>query len=213
MSQQRAPNPLLATLARALEALIERAMTLEPALRERLRPFEGRRVDLVWTSAGIGIGLAVIAGRVEVGPPAGAPDLAVRGTLAGAAKLAFEQFGGPRLDLPGKVEIAGDVGLARELSKLTDKLDPDLESAFARALGPVFGPQLARLLQAGFARLRRNVGDLARDAAYYVQDESRTTVSGPELASFHADVDALRDRVERLAQRVARLLPHTERDA
>ena len=52
---------------------------------------------------------------------------------------------------------------------------------------------------------RRIAGNLARDSADYLVEERREVVGRAELEAFHDDVDALRDRVERLAARVARL--------
>ena len=45
----------------------------------------------------------------------------------------------------------------------------------------------------------------AEVAAEYLTEESRDVVPKAELEAFHDDVDALRDDVERMAARVARL--------
>ena len=43
--------------------------------------------------------------------------------------------------------------------------------------------------------------------AEYVPEESRDVVGRDELNGFHDDVDALRDDVERIAAKIARLRP------
>jgi ubiquinone biosynthesis protein UbiJ len=107
----------------------------------------------------------------------------------------------------GKVRINGDAELARTLQHLAQRFDPDWEKPFADLLGPIIGPQVARVLReafqagAGFAR------GFSRDAADYLTEESRDVVGRAELAAFHDDVDDLRDRAERLAARFARLDP------
>ena len=72
-------------------------------------------------------------------------------------------------------------------------------------MGPIIGPQVSRVLREGLRAGSKLARDLARDAAEYVTEESRDVVAKAELAAFHDDVDALRDRAERLAARVARL--------
>ena len=47
--------------------------------------------------------------------------------------------------------------------------------------------------------------NLAETAAEYVTEESRDVVPRAELEAFHDDVDALRDDVERIAAKLARL--------
>ena len=71
--------------------------------------------------------------------------------------------------------------------------------------GPMLGPQVSRLLREGLRTGRRVAGNLARDAAEFVVEESRDVVGKDELSAFHDDVDSLRDRAERLVARVGRL--------
>jgi ubiquinone biosynthesis protein UbiJ len=47
--------------------------------------------------------------------------------------------------------------------------------------------------------------NLARDAADFLTEESRDAVGRAELSAFLDDVDAVRDRAERLLARAARL--------
>src|SRR5207342_482323 len=53
--------------------------------------------------------------------------------------------------------------------------------------------------------MREAGGSFATSAAEYVTEESRDVVGRDELNAFHDDVDTLRDDVERIAARVARL--------
>jgi ubiquinone biosynthesis protein UbiJ len=143
-------------------------------------------------------------GRLQVGPPKDEPDLGVRATISGVlSQLPFlRPPGAPPV---GKVRLNGDAELARQLQRLAERFDPDWDKPFADLLGPVFGPQAARVLREalrGGAALARN---LSRDAVDYLTEESRDLVGKAELAAFHDDVDELRDQVERLAARAARL--------
>ena len=95
--------------------------------------------------------------------------------------------------------------MARTLQQLAQRFDPDWDAPFARALGPILGPQVARVLRDGLREGRRIAGQLARDGADYLTEERRDVVGRAELDAFLDDVDGLRDRVERLAARVAQL--------
>jgi len=88
-------------------------------------------------------------------------------------------------------------------------LCPDWARPFGQALGPILGPQVARVLGEGLQAGGKLAKNFARDAAEYVTEESRDVVAKAELAAFHDDVDGLRDRAERLIARVDRLHANT----
>jgi ubiquinone biosynthesis protein UbiJ len=202
------PNPLdaLKPLAgRALEGVLNRVLALDPDTRERLRKLDGRRIALALEAPPVALEIRVDGERLRVGPARGdEPDLGLRATLAGA--LGALPFLRPA-DAPpvGKVRINGDAELARALQQLARGFDPDWDQPFADAFGPIAGPQVGRALRAALRHGQRVAGQVARDAAEFVTEESRDVVARAELAAFHDDVDALRDRAERLAARVARL--------
>jgi len=105
----------------------------------------------------------------------------------------------------GRMRIEGDAELARRLQRLAERFDPDWQQPFARVFGDVLGVQVANAFAGALKRARVAGGEVARTAAEYVTEESRDVVPRAELAAFHDDVDALRDDVERVAARLARL--------
>jgi ubiquinone biosynthesis accessory factor UbiJ len=203
------PSPFAAlkpVAGRALELALAQLLALDPDTREALAALEGRRIELAIEAPPIALAVTVEHGELRVGPTdAGVePDLGLRATLGGLlSQLPFARTSGaPPV---GKLRINGDAELARRLQQLAQRFDPDWDAPFARALGPVVGPQVARLLREGLAQGRRVAGQFARDTAEYLTEERRDVVARAELDAFNDDVDALRDRVERLAARVARL--------
>ena len=64
---------------------------------------------------------------------------------------------------------------------------------------------VANAFATALKQARDFAADGAQTAAEYVTEESRDVVPKAELDAFHDDVDALRDDLERLAARVARL--------
>lgn len=191
---------------RALEQALNRIVALDPDTAAALQRLGGRRIGLALEAPPVALDITVDAGRLRVGPPTAEPDLGIRATLSGVlSQLPFlRQDGAPPV---GKVRLNGDADLARTLQQMAQRFDPDWEKPFAEVFGPVLGPQIGRGLRealkagAGFAK------GFSRDAVDYLTEESRDLVGKAELSAFHDDVDALRDRAERLAARLARLDP------
>jgi ubiquinone biosynthesis protein UbiJ len=203
----RSPLAALRPLAgRTLEAALNRALALDPDTRESLRALDGRRVVVRIAAPALALQITVDGERLRVGPVEGAhePDLAVRGTLGGLiAQLPFLK----RDDAPpvGRLRIEGDADLARRLQRMAERFDPDWQQPFSAVFGDVLGVQIAKALAAGLRQARDTAGAVAGSAAEYVTEESRDAVARGELAAFNDDVDELRDDVERLAARIARV--------
>lgn len=204
------PFPSLKPLAgRALATALNRALALDPDTRQALAALDGRSVSLQLDSPALGLRIGVDGPQLSVGPldaqqPA---DLVVHGsrlgTLLGQLPMlaARRRAGGDA----GRLMVSGDAELARRLQQLAAGFDPDWQQPFVSVLGPVLGVQVARVLHQVLLHLRQGMQDLAGTAAEFVTEESRDVLGRFELAAFHDDVDGLRDDVERLAARVARL--------
>ena len=205
MTSPRSPFDALKPLAgRLLETALNRALVLDPETRAALAPLDGQRLQLHLESPPLAMELRVEGAALRVGPAQGEePDLSVRagiGALLG--QLPFLKASGATP--VGKVRISGDAELARQLQRLAEGFDPDWEQPFADALGPVIGPQVAKAVRAGLREARVQGAAFAKAGADYLTEESRDLVPKAEQQAFFDDVDALRDRVERLAARVAR---------
>ncbi|CAN5675618.1 SCP2 sterol-binding domain-containing protein [soil metagenome] len=198
---------------RALEAALNRALALDEDTREALVKLEGRRIGLHLAAPPLALELQVDGGRLRVGPVARdeAPDLAVRSTLGGLlSQLSALVDGGGRhaQAMPaGRLRIEGDAELAQQLQRLAQRFDPDWQRPFAAVLGDVLGVQVDNAVAAALRQARVVAVDLAETTAEYVVEESRDVIGRDELNAFHDDVDVLRDDVERIAVRIARLAP------
>ena len=194
---------------RALEAALNRALALDPDTRQALAGLDGRSVSLQLDSPALGMRIGVDGQTLSVGPldaqqPA---DLAVHGSRLGALLGQLPMLAkrrSPGAD-GGRINVAGDAELARRLQQLAAGFDPDWQQPFVAALGPVIGVQVARVLRNALGHLRDGSRDVLGMAAEFVTEESRDVLGRFELNAFHDDVDGLRDDVERLAARVARL--------
>jgi ubiquinone biosynthesis protein UbiJ len=145
--------------------------------------------------------------RLLVGPVAAdtPPDLGVRATHGGLLSQLpmFRRDDAPPV---GRMRLEGDADLARRLQRLAERFDPDWQQPFARVFGDVLGVQIANAFAGALKQARVAGRNLAESAAEFVTEESRDVVARAELNAFHDDVDVLRDDVERMAARVARLV-------
>jgi ubiquinone biosynthesis protein UbiJ len=200
----RQPNPLLARLGRLLEAALNRALTLDEPTRERLGALEGRRIGIELRGANLALALSVRGGRLLVGPHWDAPgDLNLRASPG--SLLAFALRRGDSTLPPGKVDISGDAELARSVEKLLRDFQPDIEEAFAQTFGDVLGVPIARGLRQAFTFVRESAQALTQDTAEFLREESRDLIAPAEMEQFLDDVDALRERGDRLEAKVQQL--------
>lgn len=200
---------------RALEAMLNRALALDDETRQSLRTLDGRRIELALESPPLALQLQVDGERLVVGPVEveHEADLSVRSTLGAVLSQLPGLLGSKRGDdAPpiGRMRVSGDADLARRLQRLAERFDPDWQQPFANAFGDVLGVQVANALASGLRQARVAATDLAEAGAEYLTEESRDVVGRDELAAFHDDVDSLRDAVERIAARVARIDRATE---
>lgn len=205
MTAPTSPLAALKPLAgRALESALNRLLALDPETLAGLAALEGRRLQLTVEAPALALAVTVRDGRLTVGPADGGreADLAVRGSVGGLlSQLPFLR----PANAAGKVRIAGDADLARQLQKLASGFDPDWNLPFTDVFGELLGVQIATAVRAAFRAGRDGAARLARDAADYLTEESRDLVGRAELDAHFDDVDAMRDRVERLHARCQRL--------
>jgi ubiquinone biosynthesis accessory factor UbiJ len=196
------PQPLRKLAGRALETALNHALSLDPDTQAKLAALEGRRVHMHLRGVELALAVTVEQQRLKVGPAPEASDLRVAATPGSLLSMLLRRGGDMA---PGKVEIAGDAELARRLEKLASGFAPDFEEAFARTFGDVLGVPLAKAVRSGLAHARETATHLSQDGAAWLRDEARMALAPGEVEGFLDDVDALRERTERLEARLARL--------
>lgn len=187
-----------------VEALLNRQVSGSPRARELLAQLAGRAlvvdvrpglIELELRSDGTALRLSR--------SPQGAGDARMAGTplaLLGLAGASPE--GAIRA---GNVEIGGDAEIADRFRELLKLLRPEAEEELARLIGPAPASTVARVV-GGAAAWLRSAGDTAlRNVGEYVTHESGDVVSRAEGRAFLEGVDRLREDVDRLAARIARL--------
>jgi ubiquinone biosynthesis protein UbiJ len=190
-------SPLLESpLAAALNHLLE----AESWARERLAPFAGETVELR-ASPLPALRFAIAEGGRLAPAASGAAASLVITARPGAIAAAMQG----EEQLMRAVEVSGNASLAAEVLFLFRHLRWDAEEEAAKFVGDVAAHRLA-----GFARgvaawhadaARRIAGSLVE----YASEERRLLVQRGELAALAAAQARLRDGLERLEKRIARL--------
>jgi ubiquinone biosynthesis protein UbiJ len=199
MSRYLTPLPRL--LAGAVETAVNRALELDDAAGQRLRPLADRCVRLQLTGLSIDLFFVGRDDRIEVSAEtAAAPDASISGTPIALLAMAVPDW---RAAGSG-VRIDGDAGTAQAFERLLKQLDPDWEALFVESFGTVVGHQLWRILvEAGDAG-RHVTTTAAEQTARFLRQESGLLVTREDVERFADEVDELREAVDRLEARIRR---------
>ena len=133
----------------------------------------------------------------------GEPDVAISGSLVTLARLA----GNAGLDAvrKGELEITGDAHSAERFQRLLAYAKPDFEEELSTVVGDAAAHRVGEVVR-GIGKWGREArSTMGANIREYLQEESRDAPSRYEADRFAADVDALRDDVERLEARIDRL--------
>lgn len=203
------PHPLRRLGGLALTLALNRLVALDPDARAAIDKLEGRRIGVHLRGPEVAFAIAARHGTLQIEPPPGAGDdgnpndFEVNATPGALLAMALRRGDGARP--AGKVEIAGDAELAHRVQQLARDYTPDFEAAFAAVFGEVAGTAIARALRDAARWAGQGARHFRDDSVDWLRDEARLTVPPAEMNAFLDDVDALRERSERLAARVARL--------
>jgi ubiquinone biosynthesis protein UbiJ len=187
-----------ATPAVAFCFALNHLLRAEPWARQRLAPFAGEALEL--RAPPLPDVRLTIQAEGTLAPGGGEPSLTITVTPAILPGLARGEEHALRA-----VDVSGNARLASEVMLLARHLRWDFEEDLARLFGDVAAHRLAgaaRGLAAWHADAARRLVDALAD---YATEEQRLLVRRGELAALAAGVAGLRDALERLDKRIARL--------
>ncbi len=193
------PRPLRVLAGKALQRALNHALSLDPTAAARLKPLEGRAVELHLDGPNLALRVRVDQGLLEVEAPAEQANLRVRTTPGAVLAMALDS----RHEVPpGKLELAGDAGLARQLEGLLKDWKPDIEASMSNLFGDVLGVPLAQGVSRTARAARRGLANVREDGAAWLRDEARLTPSRAEVDTWLDGVDDVSERSERLQRRL-----------
>jgi ubiquinone biosynthesis protein UbiJ len=103
------------------------------------------------------------------------------------------------------VKIEGDAEFANAISQLSKGLRWDAEHDLEKVVGPMLATRLVAGAKDAAAFVRTGQQKLAENVAEYFLDEQPMLIRPSTLQEYSAGVTRVRDDVERLAKRLARL--------
>ncbi|WP_226936332.1 SCP2 domain-containing protein [Janthinobacterium sp. GW458P] len=103
------------------------------------------------------------------------------------------------------VKIEGDAEFANAISQLSQGLRWEAEHDLEKLLGPILATRLVAGARDAVAFVRTGQQKLAENVAEYFLDEQPMLIRPTTLHDYSAGVTRVRDDVERLAKRLARL--------
>jgi len=190
--------PVLDTLAsQSVVAWYNRLLAQEPWAAAALAPHAGStaRID----AALVSVFLAVTPqGRLAVGT--GTPSVTIGVDPAAVAGSLFDPAAALR-----DVRVVGDAAFAQVLTDVLQKLRPDPAEDLARWIGDAPAERIVRTLGAAMAQAREAAQRAARQGADFLVAEQPMVLGRQDWSPFVAELQALRDRLGALEQRVAAL--------
>lgn len=195
-------------LQQAINRVLEKALTLDPELPEKLAAFNGKVIAVHFKYLEKTFYLMVEDESLRVsGFFDGDADVTISGTPIAIMKM-IVQPNVATLLLKGEIEISGDTRLGNNFKKLFR----EMELNWQQPVAGIIGDGATWQLESGLGRLnnwaRKSVASFGLGFSEYFQEESRDIVTETELEIFNHQVDRLRDDTERLQARLSAMTKH-----
>lgn len=194
----------------ALQHLINGALVYDPATLHAFAELKGKIIAVHCTFPPLGFTIEFDANGIRLVQDLqqGAAHTTLTGTALTLASLAINPNRTSLYD--SGVSISGDQALLQKLNTVLRNLDIDWEAALAKLLGDVPAHLIGQTLRAAGQWQRTASARMADAAVEFTVEEARLLPSRPEFEAFSEQVLQLRRDVDRLAVRIAKLLPQAK---
>ncbi|WP_225984581.1 ubiquinone biosynthesis accessory factor UbiJ [Noviherbaspirillum aerium] len=180
-------------------AAINHLLAREPWARDKLARHAGKVA--VFDAGAIAVRLKIAAdGMVQAAAQDEGPSVTIRARLSDLPLIAQN-----REQAFSYVQIEGDADFANTISQLTQSLRWEAEEDLAKLIGDVPAVRVVGGVKAAIGAARATQQKLAENLAEYFLEENPMLVRPRTVADFSAEVNRLRDDVERLAKRIERM--------
>jgi len=196
-------NPLEAALAPVANVLNRNIRETTPA-RELCDKLDGVVVAVRVRGTALATWFVIEDGQLHLSTDHdGEPDVLITGSLLTLARMSGDA--GLEALRDGSLELAGDTHTAERFQRLMTLARPDVEEELSGVIGDAAAHRLGEIARGIAAWGRDARATMGANIREYLQEESRDVPSRYEVERFAAEVDALRDDVDRLAARIGRL--------
>ncbi|HUW27938.1 MAG TPA: SCP2 sterol-binding domain-containing protein [Sulfuriferula sp.] len=173
-----------------------------PWARERLQAWAGKTVSIELFPLHFTLAVTA-AGTFAAAEASTAPDAHIQLTPLQAARLAMKDPAAFR-----NVAIDGDAQFAAALGSIFRELDWDVEADLARMVGDVVAHRIVRGARSLHEWQRHAADSTQHTLVEYATEERPLLAKRRHVASFIAEVDAVRDDVARLEKRLQLFAAH-----
>jgi len=185
------------------ESLLNDSIAASSAARQRAERLDGASLRVDIEGLGLSIHCSVSAGRIALSRGEGSADVELSGTPLDLLRLlgpdSFRELRG------SKVKLGGDLQVAEAFADLLRVARPDLEEALSDWTGDIAAHAIGERVRGLVSWSMRASKAIGLDTTEYLQEESSLLPGPRQVRAFCAEVDHLRDDVERAAERLERL--------
>jgi len=186
-------------LAFAISQGIATVLRLDPHTKQALSAIDGKVVRVEVSAPTLVFHLIVVDNQIDV---EGAFDAVPDTTLTGSASDLLSLRNQNDALYTGAVKISGDMGTGEQLRTIISNIDIDIEDVIAPITGGTVAHQLGRVGSSLTSWLSDTGSSLKRNTSEYLQEEAELLAPNSEVKRFTADVDAVREQLDRVEARI-----------
>lgn len=186
------------------QRMLNEQIRASTAARERLLELEGKRFAVVIKDSGLRVVVESAGGELHlVQSPDGECDVELSAGAFDLLKLARTASLSELKD--SGATLNGDLHVAEAFAELLRLAMPEPEAVLADWVGDMPAHAVGQAVRGVGGWTRRAGRAFEQNLGEYLQEESPTLVPPPLARHFYAEVDRIRDDVERAERRIARL--------
>jgi len=196
-------NLVTAALIETAEASLNLLLQTRPMLRERLQKLSGKSLRIRLLPQQLTLRIDFTAQGLSLSQDLLNPaDAEISGELSALMRLLSD----PRSVLFGQgVDISGDAAMVQRIQKAMRDAELDWETWLAEQIGDGATATLKQVLQPLRQQIERNRQSLSSNMKAYLQEELAALPARTEYEIWTAQVSTIRNQVEQLERRIARL--------
>ena len=188
-----------------LEAAINRALTLDPSIRDALTPLHNKHIKIEFTDLHAAFFLSFQENHIAVLEDLHQPaNTIISGTLRSFLIVAMNK-GSQSAVFQNNMTVSGDIAIAEKLSSLFKHIQIDWEAHLAQLTGDTLAHQIAYHTKQLKNVTHRIVGQLKNTVKDYVFHEARYLPTTEDIEQLYLDIAVLKQDTERLEARIKRL--------
>ena len=190
----------------AIEKVLNHCLSLDPYAGPQLLALSGKVVELALLDSDLAVHVRFMSNRVQIhsATPEVSADACLSGTIPAFIHMAAGIRQTPRV-FASALSIRGDIEVVQQLKVLMSELDIDWEEQLSRWLGDSAAHGIGLALRAFHGWGRQTTKVFWMDLGEYLTEEKHLIACADEVKDYLERVDDIRDDVERLIARVARL--------